>query len=383
MVRPNGTVILVDFGVARSDAVTSVTGVNSIVGTALYMAPEQVAKGVVSAATDIYALGAVAYHCILGEPPFDGDNALQVALRHLEEDPEPLPDNIAPQAVRDLISRAMAKNPADRFLSAAEFAEAAMAATGSLDWRSKTGSMTRTALVRPSTTGTQMLGPGAAAAGLGATGAMTGTRTSRRAMTGTAMTRPVSPAVGAAGATGAHTMPAQRNLLQAAPPSVPQQSPARQSRSQTIVLITVIALFLLAGGLGVAIYLSGNNEAKKQDPGVTAVVPPASEEPQTTGEPSAPEDNETYSPPEDNTDDTPTRTKDTPKQTKTTESKPAPEPSQTETTTKPPASNPPASTDPGDGDDGDGETTPPGGGEETPGSGQGGNAAAQNILPAN
>ena len=71
IVRPNGTVILVDFGVARSAAVTSVTGLNAIVGTALYMAPEQVAKGAVTPATDIYALGAVAYHCLSGRPPFD------------------------------------------------------------------------------------------------------------------------------------------------------------------------------------------------------------------------------------------------------------------------------------------------------------------------
>ena len=66
IVKPNGAVILVDFGVARSAAVTSVTGLNAIVGTALYMAPEQVAKGNVTPATDIYALGAVAYHCIAG-----------------------------------------------------------------------------------------------------------------------------------------------------------------------------------------------------------------------------------------------------------------------------------------------------------------------------
>ena len=135
IVKPTGAVILVDFGVARSAAVTSVTGLNAIVGTALYMAPEQVAKGNVTPATDIYALGAVAYHCIAGHPPFDGDNALQVALRHLDEEPEPLPDDVPP-AVRELISRAMAKHPDDRFASAAEFAEAALAASGPMDYKS-------------------------------------------------------------------------------------------------------------------------------------------------------------------------------------------------------------------------------------------------------
>lgn len=125
MIKPNGTVILVDFGVARSVEVTSVTGINSIVGTALYMAPEQVSKGDLSAATDIYALGAVAYQCLAGHPPFDGDNALQVALCHLEDEPPPLPDDVPP-VVRNLIARAMAKHPADRFPSAAAFADAAL-----------------------------------------------------------------------------------------------------------------------------------------------------------------------------------------------------------------------------------------------------------------
>ncbi|WP_239171115.1 serine/threonine-protein kinase [Actinoplanes campanulatus] len=138
IVKPTGAVILVDFGVARSNAMTSVTGVNAIVGTALYMAPEQVAKGNLTPATDIYALGAVAYHCIAGVPPFDGDNALQVALRHLEDDPDPLPDHV-PYEVRDLIARAMAKQPADRFQSAAEFAEAAFAVAGPMDWKRLTG----------------------------------------------------------------------------------------------------------------------------------------------------------------------------------------------------------------------------------------------------
>ncbi len=136
MVKPNGTIILVDFGVARSTSVTSVTGINSIVGTALYMAPEQVSKGDLSPATDIYALGTVAYQCLAGHPPFDGDNALYVALQHVEDEPPPLPADVPPQ-VRDLISRAMAKHPGDRFPSAAAFADAAMDASDAVT-RSRT-----------------------------------------------------------------------------------------------------------------------------------------------------------------------------------------------------------------------------------------------------
>ena len=60
---------------------------NAIVGTALYMAPEQVAKGKVTPATDIYALGAVAYHCLAGRPAVRRRQRAQVALRHLRTSP--------------------------------------------------------------------------------------------------------------------------------------------------------------------------------------------------------------------------------------------------------------------------------------------------------
>ena len=295
IVKPNGTVILVDFGVARSAAVTSVTGLNAIVGTALYMAPEQVAKGNVTPATDVYALGAVAYHCIAGNPPFDGDNALQVALRHLEDEPEPLPDNLVPPAVRELISRAMAKQPEDRYSNAAEFAAAAQIAAGPLDWRSQTGtSMTNTTLRRPSlrspvtgttlggTTfgGTSFGGAGVSSAGLSgaAMGAPGRTGTS---MSGTSLTRPMSPA-------GPRPLlPGQRNLLEAAPPQ--QQAPPRKrgrSKNEIVVLLTVIGLFILAGGLALAIAMQNSSADADERP--NTVIPGVSAEP--TDEPDEPDE---------------------------------------------------------------------------------------------
>ncbi|MGV9809806.1 serine/threonine-protein kinase [Micromonospora chersina] len=127
LVQDDGTVVLVDFGVARSTNVTSITSTNAVPGTALYMAPEQAAGRPVSGATDVYALGAVAYCCLTGTPPFTGDNPLQVAVRHLDDEPPELPEEI-PHQVRDLVSRALAKDPADRFPTAAAMAEAARAA---------------------------------------------------------------------------------------------------------------------------------------------------------------------------------------------------------------------------------------------------------------
>jgi serine/threonine-protein kinase len=181
------------------------TGLNAIVGTALYMAPEQVAKGNVTPATDIYALGAVAYHCLAGRPPFDGDNALQVALRHLEDDPDPLPPDV-PQPVRALIARAMAKHPADRFASAEDLAAAARAANRPTDWR---------------------------------------------ALTGTATSAPLSPAP------TTRTMPVPPNLPPAAP--IPVRQPGTP-RSQRMVQLAVVLLFLTAIGLALAIWLGQNDD---------------------------------------------------------------------------------------------------------------------------
>ncbi|WP_223256281.1 serine/threonine protein kinase [Micromonospora endophytica] len=127
LVQEDGTVVLVDFGVARSTNVTSITSTNAVPGTALYMAPEQAAGRPVSGATDLYALGAVAYCCLTGSPPFTGDNPLQVAVRHLDDPPPELPHDI-PEAVRVLVAQALAKDPTDRFSSGAAMAEAARTA---------------------------------------------------------------------------------------------------------------------------------------------------------------------------------------------------------------------------------------------------------------
>lgn len=128
LIKPDGTVVLVDFGIARSADMANITATHMVMGTALYMSPEQAGGQRVSAATDIYALGVVTYCCLTGHPPFTGDNPVQVALQHLQEEPPALPAEI-PAPVAALVSRALAKNPADRYPSAAQFAAAARAAS--------------------------------------------------------------------------------------------------------------------------------------------------------------------------------------------------------------------------------------------------------------
>ncbi|MBQ1014141.1 serine/threonine protein kinase, partial [Micromonospora sp. M51] len=124
LVKADGTVVLVDFGIARSRHMAGLTAANMVLGTASYMSPEQATGQPVSAATDVYALGAVAYFCLAGQPPFHGDNPLAVALRHAQEDPAALPAD-TPPAVAAVVAGALAKRAEDRFGSAAVLAAAA------------------------------------------------------------------------------------------------------------------------------------------------------------------------------------------------------------------------------------------------------------------
>ncbi|MEV4624509.1 protein kinase [Asanoa sp. NPDC049573] len=123
IVEPDGTVVLIDFGVAVTAEVAGHTRADEVVGTALYMAPEQVAKGELTPATDVYALGAVAYHCLAGQPPFTGDNAVAVAVRHLQDEPPALPEDV-PATLRHVVATALAKDPALRFPTAIDMADA-------------------------------------------------------------------------------------------------------------------------------------------------------------------------------------------------------------------------------------------------------------------
>src|SRR5262249_44691377 len=129
LIEPDGTVMLADFGVAYSDGSTSATATNNVPGTALYMAPEQVAGRPVTATTDVYALGAVAYQCLAGAPPFTGTAPLEVALHHLYDEPPPLPETV-PAPVRQLVAKAMAKHPSERYPTAEVFAASARALLG-------------------------------------------------------------------------------------------------------------------------------------------------------------------------------------------------------------------------------------------------------------
>ncbi len=131
LVRPNGTLVLTDFGIARSALVGQLTVAGSVLGTASYISPEQASGAVATAASDVYALGVVAYQCLSGHRPFDGATPIEIAMKHVRDTPRPLPADIPP-AVRSIVDRAMAKDPAARWPTAAAMAGVARQAAASL-----------------------------------------------------------------------------------------------------------------------------------------------------------------------------------------------------------------------------------------------------------
>ncbi|HVE96194.1 MAG TPA: Stk1 family PASTA domain-containing Ser/Thr kinase [Pseudonocardiaceae bacterium] len=123
MITIAGAVKVMDFGIARALADgQGVTQTAAVIGTAQYLSPEQARGEQVDARSDVYAAGCVLYELITGDPPFTGDSPVAVAYQHVREDPTP-PSHQNPDvsaAVDAVVLKAMSKNPANRYQSAAE-----------------------------------------------------------------------------------------------------------------------------------------------------------------------------------------------------------------------------------------------------------------------
>jgi eukaryotic-like serine/threonine-protein kinase len=122
-----------DFGIARAGA-SEMTETGSIMGTAQYLSPEQAQGHAVTATSDLYSIGVMLYEMLAGRLPFEGDSAVSIALKHLSEQPAPIsqyrPD-IHP-ALESVVMAALAKDPARRWQSGEDFAEALAAAGAQL-----------------------------------------------------------------------------------------------------------------------------------------------------------------------------------------------------------------------------------------------------------
>ena len=113
-----------DFGIARHGA-SQMTEAGSIMGTAQYLSPEQARGAPVTAASDLYSAGVVLYEMLTGKVPFTGDSAIEIAMKHVNELPRP-PSNLRaeiPPELDQIVLRALAKEPEDRYQTAEEFIE--------------------------------------------------------------------------------------------------------------------------------------------------------------------------------------------------------------------------------------------------------------------
>jgi eukaryotic-like serine/threonine-protein kinase len=129
MVDAEGRARVTDFGIARAGA-SEITQTGSVLGTAHYLSPEQAQGQDVGAPSDIYSIGVILYEALTGRVPFDGDSAVTIALKQVSEQPRKPSDlnpNVSP-ALDAVVLKALAKDPANRFASAAEFSRALDAA---------------------------------------------------------------------------------------------------------------------------------------------------------------------------------------------------------------------------------------------------------------
>lgn len=125
MILENGLVKITDFGIAMAMNATQLTQTNSVMGSVHYLPPEQASGQGSTLQSDIYSMGIVMYELLTGELPFKGDNAVEIALKHLKE---PIPDireklpNV-PNSIYNIIKKATAKNPKNRYNDAREMHE--------------------------------------------------------------------------------------------------------------------------------------------------------------------------------------------------------------------------------------------------------------------
>jgi serine/threonine protein kinase len=126
MLNLNGEAILMDFGIAKILGAEQHTATGAVIGTALYMSPEQIRGERIDHRSDVYSLGVTLFEMIHGRPPFEADSTMSLMMMHLND---PVPDlrqvqPDAPESLVQVIERCLAKDPNQRYQTAAELAAA-------------------------------------------------------------------------------------------------------------------------------------------------------------------------------------------------------------------------------------------------------------------
>ncbi|HJQ29311.1 MAG TPA: protein kinase, partial [Rubrobacter sp.] len=122
LVTSSGDLKVTDFGIARAASAATISVTNAIFGTAGYISPEQALGEAVSPASDLYSLGVILYEMLTGELPYTADNPMAVCMKHVTEPLRPPRklDPAIPEEMNTLVVKLLAKDPADRYGSAAE-----------------------------------------------------------------------------------------------------------------------------------------------------------------------------------------------------------------------------------------------------------------------
>jgi serine/threonine-protein kinase PpkA len=119
MLRPDGSAVLIDFGLAKhTDADTQNTAIGVLRGSPYYMSPEQAQGLPVDRRTDLYSLGVLCYEMLTGAKPFHGNTAIELMQQHVQAERPTLPAQLAHW--QPLITRLMARDPEERYADAHE-----------------------------------------------------------------------------------------------------------------------------------------------------------------------------------------------------------------------------------------------------------------------
>ena len=235
LVSLGGTPKLADFGISRVGNSRGLTMTGAAMGTPDYMSPEQATGSAVDYRSDLYSLAVVAYALLAGQPPFEGDSAVSIALAHVSKAPPPIAARRSdlPRHVDAVLARGLAKDPGARYASATLFVDALLSGVGGLTAPAPLAAAP-TAAAGPSIQPTMVLAAAALLLGLALVIAghnAGGARTGSGPSPGTTFSGPVAPPKQApppdaqAPAPGAGT-----------PKSAPESEPKPQHASSSYIL---------------------------------------------------------------------------------------------------------------------------------------------------
>ncbi|GAA2742896.1 hypothetical protein GCM10009868_14650 [Terrabacter aerolatus] len=293
IVRADGTVKVTDFGIARALGQASITDTGTVMGTAAYVAPEQARGEATTPSSDLYSLGILLFQMLTGAVPFEGDTPVAVALRHLDE-PVPLPSSRVadlPANLDDVVVRATAKSPSDRYPDADAMAAALRGHEALADAATR---------ALPSGEATAVLDVAAGAASGAAAGAASVAAASTARFPASGAEAASGSAAVADPANDPATSTAMMPAVSSARPVGPAEStadtsqdqrPARSGPSRTVWVLGAAVVALLA--VLAYVLLSGSDPAT---PPAAAPRPAASSPSTPSGSPTPP----TTAPPADN-----------------------------------------------------------------------------------